>query len=71
MAHDNGNGFPSGACPDSDHITAERARLKQASTKHFAQMAGSAPPAPKGPSSGRKAPAMPPTPPMDDDDGAM
>ena len=32
--------FPSGTCPDSDHIASERARLRQASQRHFAQGAG-------------------------------
>jgi hypothetical protein len=41
MAKDNngGMGFPGGTCPDSDHIASERARLRQASVKHFAQTA--------------------------------
>ena len=44
----NGNGFPSGTCPDSEHISQERARLKSASQRHFAEggRGGKAPAAP-------------------------
>ena len=78
----NGNGFPTGTCPDSDHISSERARLKQASVKHFAQTASgkaqAAPPkqtqatggpAPSGFPPIKAAKGPPPSGPMDLDDG--
>jgi hypothetical protein len=61
--NNSGTGFPGGTCPDSDHISSERARLRQASVKHFAQTASgkaqAEPPKPKQATGAQLPPGQP------------
>jgi len=76
MAND--NSFPTGMCPDSDHIAQERSRLKSAAQRHFAQNAQQAAspkqkqatggPAPSGLPPIKAAKGPPPSDPMDLED---
>jgi hypothetical protein len=60
-----GQGFPDGTCPDSDHISQERSRLRSAAQRHFAQNAQQAAPPKQKQATGAQ---QSPSPPMDLED---